>query len=180
MKMKELLKKYKFDIPIIIAFALFAGASFYMGFQPGINLVENDFWAFLKEMLVMLPAMFILIGLFDVWVPKEIIEKHIGETSGTKGIFLVIALAFVQIGPLYAAYPVAYALWKKGCSLRNIFVYIGSFSTLKLPMITFEMGFLGVKFSLIRSVLTIPVFILIAYIMAKYLKNKNFEMKKPQ
>ncbi len=178
--MKELIKKYKFDLAVISMFTLFTGISFFAEYQSGIKLAEEDFWPFLREMIVVVPLMFILVGLFDVWVPKEKIEKHIGEDSGLKGILLVIALAFVQMGPLYAAYPVAYSLRKKGCSLRNVFIYIGSFSSLKLPMMTFEVGFLGLKFSLLRTVLTIPVFILIAIVMEKFMKSGNLDLKNPE
>lgn len=126
-----------------------------------------------------LPIIFILMGLFDVWVPKEKIEKHIGKESGVKGIFWVVVLATLQAGPLYAVFPVAYLLWKKGCGIKNIFIYLGAFSTLKIPMLTFEIGFLGLKFSLLRSLFTLPIFILIGYIMEIYLRDKNFEIKQP-
>jgi len=127
-------------------------------------------------MIVFLPFMFILIGLGDVWISKEKIEKHIGNSSGIKGIILVILLSMAQAGPLYGAFPVTYLLWKKGASIRNIFIYIGAFCTIKIPMMTFEIGFLGWKFSLIRTLLSIPVIILIAIIMEKYFKNKKFEI----
>jgi hypothetical protein len=54
----------------------------------------------------------------------------------------VILLAMLQAGPLYGAFPVAYLLWKKGASIKNIFIYLGAFSTLKILMLTFEIGFL--------------------------------------
>jgi len=123
--------------------------------------------------------MFILIGLFDVWVPKETVEKHIGKESGIKGVLWVMLLAMLQAGPLYSAFPVAYLLWRKGCSIRNVFIYLGAFSTLKIPMLTFEIGFLGLKFSLLRTIITLPVFILLAQIMEVYLRGKNFEIKNP-
>jgi uncharacterized membrane protein YraQ (UPF0718 family) len=123
--------------------------------------------------------MFILIGLFDVWVPKEKVEKHIGKESGIKGVLWVMLLAMLQAGPLYSAFPVAYLLWRKGCSIRNVFIYLGAFSTLKIPMLTFEIGFLGLKFSLLRTIITLPVFILLAQIMEVYLRDKNFEIKNP-
>lgn len=88
-------------------------------------------------------------------------------------------LAKLQAGPLYGAFPFAYILWKKGCSIRNVFIYLGAFSTIKIPMITFEIGFLGLKFSLLRTLITLPVFIIIGYIMEWYLKDKNFEVKQP-
>jgi uncharacterized membrane protein YraQ (UPF0718 family) len=171
--MKELLKKYKFDFAVIIAFLLFTGSSFYFHFDPGIQIFKNNFWMFLKEMIWVLPVMFILIGLIDVWIPKEQIEKHIGRASGIKGIALVMALAFFQAGPLYAAFPVAWLLWKKGCSPSNVFIYLSAFTTAKIPMITFEIGFLGLKFSLLRTLITIPVFILIGIILGKYFERNK-------
>jgi len=70
-------------------------------------------------------------------------------------------------------------LWKKGASIKNIFIYLGAFSTLKIPMLTFEIGFLGLKFSLLRTLVTLPVFILIGKIMEIYLRDKYFEIRQP-
>jgi len=85
----------------------------------------------------------------------------------------------LQAGPLYGAFPVAYMLWKKGASIKNIFIYLGAFATIKVPMLTFEIGFLGLKFSLLRTLFTLPVFIVIASLMELYLKNKQFKVKQP-
>ena len=82
----------------------------------------------------------------------------------------------LQAGPLYGAFPVAYLMWKKGTSARNIFVYLGAFTTLKLPMLGFEIGYLGLKFTLLRSLLSVPVFILIAIVMDRFF-GKDFIMK---
>lgn len=161
-----------------LAFLILIGLSYLFDFVAGEKTGLN-FWMFFKEMILFLPLMFILIGLFDVWVPREKIEKHIGKESGWKGTGLVILLATLQAGPLYGAFPFAYILWKKGCSIRNVFIYLGAFSTIKIPMLTFEIGFLGLKFSLLRTLITLPVFILIGYLMEWYLKDKDFEVKQP-
>lgn len=168
------IKKYAFVAVFLIAVL----ALKLFGISFGVKVGKN-FGMFLLEMIMFLPAMFILIGLIDVWFPKEKVERHIGSGSGVKGSFLMIPLAMLQAGPLYGAFPVCYILWKKGCSIRNIFLYLGAFSSLKIPMLTFEMGFLGVKFTLLRTGFTLPVFIVIALIMEKYLAHKNFEVRQP-
>lgn len=167
-------KVHKYISPII--FIILIGLSWLFDFAAGEQIGLN-FWMFFKEMILFLPLMFILIGLFDVWVPRENIEKHIGKESGWKGTGLVILLATLQAGPLYGAFPFAYILWKKGCSIRNVFIYLGAFSTIKIPMLTFKIGFLGLKFSLLRTLITLPVFILIGFLMEWYLKDKDFEVK---
>jgi uncharacterized membrane protein YraQ (UPF0718 family) len=128
-------------------------------------------------MLFALPVMFILVGLFDVWVSKEKVQKHIGETSGVKGIMLIMLLAFMQAGPLYAAFPVAYILWKKGTSARNVFIYLSASSIVKIPMLAFEIGFLGIQFSLLRILISIPVFIIVGTIMGKYFTKNKMDIK---
>jgi uncharacterized membrane protein YraQ (UPF0718 family) len=170
------IKEHKFDFIIIFLFTICVVFSYLLDFKPVIEIAEDNFMNFIIEMLSFLPLLFILIGLFDVWVPKETITKHIGEKSGIKGTIIVILLATLQAGPLYGAFPVAHLLWKKGISIRNVFIYLGAFSTLKIPMLTFEMTFLGVRFSLLRTLITIPVFIAIGIIMERFLKNRNFEI----
>jgi uncharacterized membrane protein YraQ (UPF0718 family) len=174
--MKEYIKKHRIHLLIVLLFAVFTAASYSFHFQPGKTIFRTGFLPFLKEMILFLPFMFILIGLADVWFSKEEVEKHLGANSGFRGTVYVILLSMLQAGPLYGAFPVAFLLWKKGASIRNIFIYLGAFSTLKIPMILFEISFLGWKFSLIRTLVTLPVILLIAIIMERYFANKTFKI----
>jgi uncharacterized membrane protein YraQ (UPF0718 family) len=74
-----------------------------------------------------------------------------------------------QAGPLYGAFPVAHVLHKKGGSVKNIFIYLGAFSSMKLPMLGIEIGYLGIKFTILRTLISLPLFILTGYIMEKFL-----------
>lgn len=168
-------KKFGF----VLVFAVFFVVSWITKFSGGMEIGKN-FRMFFLEMILILPLMFILIGLFDVWVPREKITRHVGPGSGSMGIFWVILLAMLQAGPLYGAFPVAALLWRKGCSVRNVFIYLGAFSTLKIPMLAFEVGFLGWKFSLLRALFSFPVFIAIGFLLAAFLKGKPFEVKDPR
>jgi uncharacterized membrane protein YraQ (UPF0718 family) len=168
------LKKYQPYI-WLLAYAVFTMLSFAVGFRPGQTVYSNFTQSFI-EMITFVPFLFIIVGLFDVWVPKEKIQKHIGQKSGARGIVLVILLAMLQAGPLYGAFPVAYMLHKKGASIRNIFVYLGAFSSLKIPMLGVEIGYLGIQFTLARTLVSLPLFIGIGYLMEWYLKDKSFQV----
>jgi uncharacterized membrane protein YraQ (UPF0718 family) len=159
----------------LLVFAVFILLSLVFDIQPGKTITTNFTNSFI-EMITFIPFLFIIVGLFDVWVPKEKIEKHIGQGSGLKGILLVTLLAMLQAGPLYGALPVAYMLYKKGASIRNIFIYLGAFSSLKIPMLGMEIGYLGIQFTLIRTIVSLPLFIGIGYLMEWYLKDKNFRV----
>lgn len=173
MKYRQVFKDYFW----IVLFAVFLLGSLFLNFEPGRQIYSN-FKQFFLEMISFLPFMFILVGLFDVWVPRERIEKHIGRDSGLVGSLWVILLATFQAGPLYGAFPVAYILSKKGASVRNIFIYLGAFSCLKIPLLTFEIGFLGLKFSLLRTLFSLPVFFIIGIIMEKYL-GRDYKVSCP-
>lgn len=155
-------------IPVACALALWAWSVAFGGFDLGAR-TGSTLSGFLKEVAVFLPAMFVLVGLFDVWVPRRIVERHVGTTAGPLAIVWMLLLGTVQAGPLYGAFPVAVALYRKGASLRNVFIYLGAFSALKLPMLTFEVGFLGWQFSLARTFVTVPVFVLLAYALERLL-----------
>jgi len=176
--MKEFIKKNRVDLTILLLFAAFTIGSYALNFAIGKGIV-NNFKNFFLEMISFLPLIFILVGLFDVWVSRERIQKHIGSDSGLRGIFWVILLWMLQVGPLYGAFPVAYILWKKGASIRNIFIYLGAFSTMKIPMLAFEINYLGLKFSLLRTLITLPLFIAIGFLMEYLFKNKDFSVKNP-
>ncbi|MFZ2456059.1 MAG: permease [Candidatus Altiarchaeia archaeon] len=158
----------------IILFLSFSVISNYVGFKPGQSVYSN-FMEFLVDMLSFIPFIYLLVGLFDVWVPKEQIEKHLGKRSGIKGILLALLLAMLQAGPLFGAFPVAYVLYKKNASARNIFMYLGAFSTVKLHMLGMEIGFLGIEFTLIRTLSTLPFIIAIALLMEKIV-GKDFRI----
>ena len=169
------MKKYS----VMAVFILFAAASHLYNFPSG-EAIGGNFLSFSIEMIKVFPFLFILIGLADVWLPKEKVEKHIGADSGVMGTVWVILLAMLQAGPLYGAFPVAYLLWKKGSSVKNIFIYLGAFPMMKPPLLSFEIAYLGLKFTLIRTAVTVPVFILIGILMDYYLKERHFEIKQPK
>jgi len=139
---------------------------FTFGLRAGENLQ-----GFLVEMALVLPPMFLLVGLFEVWVPRELVERHVGRRAGAAAIPWMVLLATIQAGPLYAAFPVAASLWRRGCAPRNVFIYLGAFSAMKIPMLTFEVAFLGWRFSLSRTLITLPVFIVASLVMEKLLPN---------
>ena len=172
--MKKIFRKHRKYV-WLASFLVLTVLSFLFGFQPGKAMYFN-FVKFFIEMVAFVPFLFIIVGLFDAWFPKEKIERHIGRESGIKGIALVIFLAMLQAGPLYGAFPVAYVLYKKGASIKNIFIYLGAFSSLKIPMLGIEIGYLGIRFTIVRTLVSLPLFILIGYFMEWYLKNKNFRV----
>lgn len=113
-------------------------------------------------MMLVFPDGMILIGLFGVFVPNEIIIKYLGKTSGIKGIVISLILGALPTGPLYIAFPMAKALIKKGAEVPNIIIFLSVWACIKIPQELVELQFLGLKFTLLRLSLTIIFVIIMA------------------
>jgi len=162
-------------IVIISCYAIFLIVSWTIGFNSGIEISKN-FASFSVEMLKILPCAFILIGLFEVWVKRETVEKHLGEESGIRGYIWAVLLAGTTVGGLYVAFPVAYSLHSKGAKLSVIFTYLGASAICRIPMTIFEASFMGIKFSLIRLFISLPLVIITSMLLGDYLTKRNFKM----
>jgi len=101
-------------------------------------------------MAKILPPIFVLLGLMDVWIPRETMEKFMGEESDLLGILIAFFFGSFAAGPLYAGFPIAIILMKKGAKFSNILIFIGAWSTTKVPMFLFETASMGWRFSVIR------------------------------
>ncbi|SCY63288.1 permease [Desulfoluna spongiiphila] len=126
----------------------------------------------LVEMMLVIPPIFVLLGIFDVWVPRETIVRLMGGESGAKGTLLALCLGSFAAGPLYAAFPVAGVLIKKGARFSNIMIFIGAWSTTKIPMLLFEASSMGWDFMLCRLVMNLTGIIVIAHILDVFLPEQ--------
>ena len=163
------MKRY-LNLLLLIVYALFIAIALLLDFQPGKDIGFN-FLTFAISMLKILPAAFIIIGLFEVWVPKEIIERHLGEKSRFIAYFWIILLAGTTVGGMYVALPVSASLYKKGARLSVVFAYLTSAAVFRIPMAIFEASFLGVKFTILRFIIALPMIILSSEILGRYIER---------
>ncbi len=161
---------------LIALYFLFVGISLKAGFSPGVAVGKN-FLSFSLEMMKILPCAFILIGLFEVWVKRSTVEKHLGEESGWKGYLWAILLAGTTVGGLYVAFPVAMSLRKKGAKLSIIFTYVGASAVCRIPMTVFEASFLGLKFSIVRLIVSIPLIVVSSVALGNYLEKRGYNLR---
>ena len=157
-------KTFKRDVAVlmIVLLATVALSAFFPEKRP--MLIEVS-WGFFIEMAAILPAILILMGLFAVFVPKDAIVKHLGKTSGLKGIALALFFGALPTGPLYVAFPMAAALIKKGARISNIIIFLSAWACIKIPQEMMELQFLGFKFMAARLVLTIIFVIIMSVII---------------
>ncbi|MGB9813732.1 MAG: permease [Thermovenabulum sp.] len=161
-------KRYALFILIILLDVIILFVNKQLGIKIFINTKSN-----FLNMLGVIPPIFLLLGLLDIWVPRETIIKYLGEKSGVKGVLLSIFLGSAAAGPLYGAFPVAEVMIKKGAKFSNILVFLGAWSTLKIPMFLFEMTSLGTKFAVTRWIVDVIGIILIAVLIDKFINSEE-------
>ncbi len=122
---------------------------------------------YLIEMVQILPVIFMLTVAIDVLIPKEWITRHLGVQSGLAGMGLALAFGSLSAGPIYAAFPIAKTLHKKGASVKNVVVILSAWAVIKVPMLANEAKFLGPSFMIIRWILTVIFIFAIGVIMEK-------------
>ena len=137
-----------------------------------IDSVKNSGY-YIKEMFMIMPVIFVLTALLDMWVPKEKIMKLLGKDAKAKGVFLAFVVGSISAGPIYAAFPMCVMLHKKGASIRNIIIILSSWAVIKVPMLLNEAKFLGPKFMIIRWLLTVIAIIIFSWTAAKMLKDED-------
>jgi uncharacterized membrane protein YraQ (UPF0718 family) len=168
--MRKFLKRYAIAFVAALAFLVF------VTILPSYRQKAFGMaWYQASTMFLVIPPIFILLGLLDVWVPREKMIKYMGPGSGLKGAALGFLLGSFAAGPLYGAFPFAAVLMKKGASFANILIFIGAWSTTKIPMLLFETSSLGARFALSRLAIDLVGIALIARAIQAALPKKEIE-----
>ncbi len=142
--------------------------------KPSMGLESVKIAAYyLKEMLLIMPVIFVLTALLDLWVPKDKIMRYLGQEAGVKGLILSFVIGSVSAGPIYAAFPMCVMLHKKGASISNIVIILSAWAVIKVPMLLNEAKYLGPKFMALRWVLTVVAILVFSWIAARIVKDED-------
>jgi uncharacterized membrane protein YraQ (UPF0718 family) len=148
-------------------FIAFSAISYMIDYGFG-QTVFSNFLIFARDMIFILPPAFILIGLFEVWAKHATIEKHFGKDSGPLRFLWSFLLASTTVGGTFVAFPLANSLYHKGARYSAILSYVTASSLFMIPMSLMEATMLGIPFTFIRLLASVPFIILGAILLEKY------------
>lgn len=164
--MKSILKKWK--VPLIMGVVYLAVLMLKRETgEASLGVAGN----YAKEMVLIMPAVLLLMGLIEVWVPKERIQQWLGKGSGIRGVALSVALGTLPTGPLYAAFPMTASLLKKGARISNAVIFMGSWAALKIPQMLVEIEFMGFGFAALRFTLTLIAIMISGYVIEYLMRD---------
>ncbi len=166
-----LIKRYRFFLAMVLINLALLLLDLEVGLKS-FKISANN----LVEVFLIMPPVFVLLGLLDIWVKRETMIRWMGKSSGLLGVTIAFLLGSFAAGPLYAAFPVAGVLLNKGSRFSNIIIFIGAWSTTKIPMLLFETSTMGWRFMLIRFILDIFGITGIAYLTEKIVTAREKEV----
>lgn len=168
--MKNFILKNKFLVLSIILLSILTIVDINYTYTALNNTVKH-----ILNMLIIVPPIFILIGLFDVWVPRETVINLMGEQSGIKGMALAFFLGAFSAGPTIAAFPVALIMVKKGAKYSNVLFFLMTWSSLKIPILFYQISTLGFHFSMVINVTVFITFIVGALVASKIFTKEEIQ-----
>ncbi len=167
---KNLARRYSFFIITLTVTLIVA----LINKSVGVKAFSTAMSSF-KQMLSVLPPIMLLLGLMDVWVPREKMMKYMGENSGVLGVALAIIIGSIAAGPMYAAFPFAAVLLRKGVKFSNLIIFLNAWCVTKIPTVMFELTSLGYKFTLTRFAVNLPGIILMGYVVQWLLSREELD-----
>ncbi|MCK5914358.1 MAG: permease [Desulfuromusa sp.] len=137
------------------------------------SLALNSATITFLSVLLLIIAVFCLVGLLQIWISRDLIVRLLGREGGIKSLVIAALCGTLLIGPAYIIFPLLMEIQKRGARWAVITIVLTSYAV-KLQMIPIEVGFLGWPFTLGRALITIalaiPTGLLVEAMMEKQQK----------
>jgi uncharacterized membrane protein YraQ (UPF0718 family) len=100
---------------------------------------------------------FVLAGLVQVLIPRDLITRWLGDEAGAKGILIGCVVGGLFPGSPYAAFPLVASLYQAGASLGAIVGFVSAWALWSVSRLPLEIALIGARPALIRYAVTLIV-----------------------
>lgn len=107
-------------------------------------------WETLKRTWLLLLVAFLIVGYVDVLSPQDLIQQWLGPESGWTGLLLAEFIGLLLPGGPYVVFPLIGVLYSAGAGLGPAVTLVTSWAMLALISVTFELPFMGWRFTAVR------------------------------
>jgi len=108
----------------------------------------------LLQIIPLLIFAFLIAGMVQFLIPREIISRWVGAESGFRGLLIGIAMGSIAPGGPFVSMPIAAGLLRTGANIGTMVAFLTAWSLLAFSRIPMELGIMGWKFALIRLACT--------------------------
>ena len=151
--------------------AIMLAAAFWQGRNlplEGLQAAGRTLWRNLPILLLS----FVIAGLAQVLIPRDIITNWLGAQAGVKGILIASVAGGLVPGSPYAVFPIVAALYNAGASLGSVVSFVSAWSLWSVSRLPVEMALIDPKPALVRYAVTFivpPIAGLLAQAIARLL-----------
>lgn len=114
-------------------------------------------WRTLRRNLILLILGFVLAGLVQVLIPRELITRWLGEEAGIKGILIGCVVGGLVPGAPYATFPLVASLYEAGASIGAVVGFVSAWALWSVSRLPIEMALIDPRPALIRYGVTFAV-----------------------
>ncbi len=107
-------------------------------------------WQTLRRTAALLVLAFVIVGYVNVLSPQDLVQAWIGPESGWSGLLLAEGIGIILPGGPYVVFPLIAALYDAGAGIGQAVTMVTSWATLALLTVTFELPFMGWRFTAVR------------------------------
>jgi uncharacterized membrane protein YraQ (UPF0718 family) len=119
----------------------------------GLSAAGRTLW----RNLALLLLSFMIAGLAQVLMPKELITRWLGAQAGVRGVLIGCVLGGLVPGAPYAVFPLVAALYQGGAGLGSVVGFVSGWSLWSIQRLPVEMALIDPKAALVRYATTFVV-----------------------
>lgn len=143
-------------IPTLVM-GILAAVLLFLGYNKGQNQHIIGMKSALNMMIEILPLLifaFIVAGMVQVILPRELLSKWMGPESGMRGIIIGTIAGGLSPGGPMVSLPIVAGLLRSGAGIGTMVAFLTGWSLWAVGRLPMEVGILGWKFTAIRLACT--------------------------
>jgi len=136
-----------------VLMALLAAVLLFIGYSRGQGEQIAGMRSAMRMTIEVLPLLvfaFIVAGMVQVLLPRELLSKWVGTESGMRGILIGTVAGGLSPGGPYVSLPVVAGLLRSGAGVGTMVAFLTGWSLWAVARLPMEVGILGWKFTFIR------------------------------
>jgi uncharacterized membrane protein YraQ (UPF0718 family) len=143
-----------------ILLAAAAAVLFLIALRQGTDVAVDGLlaaWGAVRRNLILLIVSFILAGLVQVLIPRDLITRWLGAESGAKGVLIGCVVGGVVPGSPYTTFPIVASLYQAGASIGAVVGFVSAWALWSVSRLPVEMALIAPRPALIRYAVTFLV-----------------------
>jgi uncharacterized membrane protein YraQ (UPF0718 family) len=134
----------------------------------GLQAAGRTLWRNLPLLLLS----FVIAGLAQMVIPRDLISRWLGAQAGFKGVLIGCVVGGLVPGAPYATFPLVAALYQAGASLGAVVGFVSAWALWSVTRLPVEMALIASRPALVRYAITFivpPIAGLVAEAVARLL-----------